>query len=610
MKDLRLSFVDAFDDDEEQPENEKTRLAGLISEEFSDQREIAELETRIEEERKLRVMFSRRFEEASHRVRELEQSLADRSAELHRVSDFLQTTEGRLSEAQRSLEAWELESSVSGVGPAPEDLQQEVEELRKARSELEERVAELVSERDRFDGEDPEGRAARLRTQLDQKVEEMGKLEDELIDLRGELEMRMAVHEGLRQDFAGAEELRKRCERLVEENADIRDHLSSTLARLDMMEDSAGLQNLLDHESQRAARAESERDELRAALERARDQAHEAQAEARALQKEVEQAPSAPSGDPDAELRWKAASGVFLALFLYQSLFGGGGAPAPRPRPPPPTRSVEKPRRVLEPEQAGRLEEAALAALARRSAGLPVAPPPRVALRGDLEELPSLQARIARGELLEPTLERWTEVVGSSTLEARRASHLLARIYHALGRTAEARAQLDIALALDPRVADLHALFGTLQLQADDLGAAEESFRVAIGLDAGCAAAHGGLARVLSLMGKDQESRGFLQTALELDPENPDLHFDMAMALRTEASFEEAAEHLERFLERRPDDAYGHWFLAECYQHLGREREATEAKMKAYKLGYQDEEGLGDAPPDSVPEAVPGSSGG
>jgi Flp pilus assembly protein TadD len=277
-------------------------------------------------------------------------------------------------------------------------------------------------------------------------------------------------------------------------------------------------------------------------------------------------------------------------LFLYQTFVGGSSSTRPGPRRPTrPVASTEVARKPLEKDLEEVLEKAALAALDRRMVGLPAAPPPKVALRGDLDELHSLLARVARGEQLEPILERWVELNQETSRQARKAAHLLARIDFLLGRVADSKKYLEKALALNPGVADLHALYGKILVDQDDLGGAEESFRVAIGLDPECALAHGGLARVLGLMGKDREAREALVKALSLQPENPELHYDMGMALRVEGRFAEAAEHLEIFLRVRPDDAYGQWFLAEALQQTGREREATEAKMKAYKLGYQDE---------------------
>jgi tetratricopeptide (TPR) repeat protein len=273
---------------------------------------------------------------------------------------------------------------------------------------------------------------------------------------------------------------------------------------------------------------------------------------------------------------------------------------------------VAEVRRAPRDEDQKVLEAAALAALDQKLAGLPAAPPPRVALRGDLDEFHSLLARLARGEEAEPTLEAWQELADGAAHRGRVAAHTYAKVLVSLGRNKEAKRLVEVALALDPGIAELHALYGRLLLGEEDLVGAEESFRAAIGLDDSVAMAHGGLAQILELAGRPEAAKARLERALELQPENPQFHYALAMLLRAEAQWEKVVEHLQGTLEVRPDDAYAHWYLAEAYAQLGKDRESTEHKMRAYKLGYKDEASSagGEAPPSpGVPPPTPPAPG-
>jgi tetratricopeptide (TPR) repeat protein len=580
LKNLGLGSVDIFEESEAPSSDEKTRLAGLISEEFSDHREVTELEGAVQQERDLRIMFSRQFEEASARAQELEHELESRSGELRRLAGTLEKAL-RTLEAEREEAKLRLEAAVP-TGPDPTTMQEEILALR-------ERVARLVEEQERHLEEDPEGMAVRLQGELDGKKEAVDRLEEEVLNLQGELDMRMAVHDALRQDFSSAEEVRKRCDSLKQENAEIRDQLTSTLIRLDMMEDAEGVQRILEYEGKRADQAERERDELLAELERVQTQSQETVLEVRELRREQAAGKAEEDRESQGEGRWRLAAGIFLALFLGQSLLSGR-RPSPETfKGPVKAASQALRRRSLDTKAQELLETAALAALDRRMMGLPPAPPPRLALRGDLDELHSLLARVSRGEELEPTLDRWEELAASTTSKAREVLHLRARILLLLGRLSEAKRLIEVALALNPKVADAHALYGRILAEEDDLAGAEDSFRAAIRLDSKCAMAYGGLSRLLGLKGKDREARETLLRALSLQPENPDFHYDLAMMQRAAGENAEAAEHLQRFLETRSDDAYAHWFLAEALQKLGREREATEHKMRAFQLGYRED---------------------
>lgn len=602
LNDLKLGSIDEFHEDESDLPDEKARLAELISEEFSDHKELSAIEARLNEERKLRLMFSKRFEEMTTRSRELETALATERKE---AAQLRQALENARAEVDSAADWSELEATKAELADASRRLQEaasQAEERGREVLELREQVSIIQAERDLQDKEDPEGRLARLRSMAEERAEEADRLRQQVEELESELEMRMAVHEGLRQDFAGTEELRERVERLQAENAEIRDHLTSAVAKLDMIEDADGIQIMVGQAMERAENAERERDAYREQVGLQRERSLEAQEQAEQLRRAL----AAASKQPPPGGPWKGATGVLGAAVLALLLRGPGAPdPAPTASPAPTRPPIAEVRRAPRDEDQRVLEAAALAALDQKLAGLSVAPPPRVALRGDLDEFSSLLARIARGEEAEPTLEIWKDLTEGSTRRARVAAHTYAKVLVSLGKHTEAKRLVEVALALDPEVSELHALYGRLLLAEEDLVGAEESFRAAIGLDDEVALAHGGLAQILELSGREAEAQVRLERALELQPQNPQFHYALAMLLRTAARWEDVVGHLEATLEARPDDAYAHWYLAEAYGHLGKDREATEHKMRAYKLGYKDEHGSPAPAPEGRPTPSP-----
>jgi Flp pilus assembly protein TadD len=254
------------------------------------------------------------------------------------------------------------------------------------------------------------------------------------------------------------------------------------------------------------------------------------------------------------------------------------------------------------------LEWSALKALDHQAAGREVPPPPRDATRGDLDEYQVMLARLARGDEIEPVLDSFHEVAEKAADRTRRTAHVLARVLMQRGETEGAARLAQRALAIDPKIADLHALMGYVHLAQDDLGAAEASFRRSIELDGQVARAYGGLAQVLELGGKEKEALQALAKALELDPSAPQYHFSKAMTLRLHGQWRKVANHLKTAIVYRSDDAYAHWYLAEALGHLGEEEEAEEHKAKALELGYV-EEVPGGPPPELGGEEPPGTEG-
>lgn len=635
MTDLKLGAVGSGDDKKEDG-GEKARLAQLISAEFSDHKEVSELEARLDSEQKLRIQFAKRFEQASERIRALDHELAEEKgqmarleAELNQLRSGIDQLEARAEEkaqeqaavgesvAREALDAAKdrledvmeecerLRTQVHELAPFRIQVQQREGTIRQLKAQLEEaqlQAERLQAARDALEAEDEEGRLEALRRSAEEASEESEALREKVQELEGELEMRIAVLDGLREDFSGSEELRTRMEELRQENAHLRDDLTSAISRLEMVEDLEGLEHMINESMDRAEDAERERDKARSEIEQHLERALVAEERLEALEEGLGESGQASGGG--ASKNWKVATGVLFAGCLTMGWrLGTMAPPPPQLVVPPPTAPVLA---MGDGEGVNLevLEWAALKALDHRAAGREIPLPPRDATRGDLDEYQVMLARLSRGDDIEPVLDRFHEISEEAAERTRRTAHVLARVLKQRGETEAAAALAERALSIDPNIADLHILMGQVHLAREDLASAEAAFRRSIELDTSIARAHGGLAHVLELQGREADALKSLGKALELDPSNPQYHFSKAMTLRLHGEWRKVANHLRTALVHRAEDAYAHWYLAEALGQLGETEEAATHKARALELGYQ-EETVAETPPElGSPEAT------
>jgi tetratricopeptide (TPR) repeat protein len=637
LTDLKLGAVGGGDDEKEDA-GDKARLAQLISAEFSDHKEVSELEARLDSEHKLRNQFARRFEEANQKIQRLEAELVEGRGEIGRLEtqveqlgrgialleaqaqeraqvqaaagdsvarEALDAAKDRLEDVMEECER--LRNQVHELAPFRIQVQQREGTIRQLEAQLEEshlQADRMREARDALEAEDEEGRLEALRRKAEEAAEESESLREKVAELEGELEMRIAVLDGLREDFSGSEELRTRTEELRQENAQLREDLTITMSRLERVEDLDGLEHMINEALDRAEAAEHERDKAKGDIEEQLERALVAEERVEILQQKLEDGGQLGGG---ASPKWKAATGVLFAACVAMGMrLSTVTPPPPRLVVPPPTAPV-----IATGDGEGVnvdvLEWSALKALDHQAAGRQVPPPPRDATRGDLDEYQVMLARLARGDEIEPVLDRFHEVAEEAADRTRRTAHVLARVLKQRGETEGAARLAQRALAIDPKIADLHALMGYVHLAQDDLGAAEASFRRSIELDGQVARAYGGLAQVLELAGKEKEALEALAKALELDPSAPQYHFSKAMTLRLHGKWRKVANHLKTAIVYRSDDAYAHWYLAEALRQLGEEEEAEQHKAKALELGYVEE--VPGGPPPELGAEPPGTEG-
>jgi tetratricopeptide (TPR) repeat protein len=113
----------------------------------------------------------------------------------------------------------------------------------------------------------------------------------------------------------------------------------------------------------------------------------------------------------------------------------------------------------------------------------------------------------------------------------------------------DAKKEFEEELKVDPTNAGAEYVLGELAREAGDLDSAIPHFSKATKLDATFADAYIGLGRSLLTAGKGQEAVAPLETARKLQPDNPGVHYNLAIAYRRvgrEADSErEAAIHKE-----------------------------------------------------------------
>ena len=118
---------------------------------------------------------------------------------------------------------------------------------------------------------------------------------------------------------------------------------------------------------------------------------------------------------------------------------------------------------------------------------------------------------------------------------------------------AKSRAQADLALTLDPKLAVAHLARGyRLMSQEFDWRSAEFEFREAVRLAPNDRNASGQLGHVLTIQGRAKEGAQLFAAALENDPLDAGWHGTLASNLISLGRFDEAEHHLRRAIALQP----------------------------------------------------------
>jgi tetratricopeptide (TPR) repeat protein len=152
------------------------------------------------------------------------------------------------------------------------------------------------------------------------------------------------------------------------------------------------------------------------------------------------------------------------------------------------------------------------------------------------------------------------------------------------GRLAEAAAQYQRALALDPGLAEAHNNLGNVRRAQGDLAGAIACFRRALVLRPGFAMAHDNLGVALHDAGRLAEAAASHRRALALQPDRAAAHANLGRALLAQGEAAAAAASYRRALALQPGDAAAHLDLGNALRRQGELEEAAACYAQAAAL--------------------------
>lgn len=157
------------------------------------------------------------------------------------------------------------------------------------------------------------------------------------------------------------------------------------------------------------------------------------------------------------------------------------------------------------------------------------------------------------------------------------------------GNNTGARAQLQKALAIDPKLPGIHFEMGELLGLSEDpktKAEAESEYRAAIAENALDEKAETRLGDLSSRKGDSAQALQYYTTAMRLQPEDAEAGFGLAKTLIAMSEQAKALPILERAVQLEPTNAAAHFRLSTLYREMGRtadsQREVEE--YKRYKL--------------------------
>lgn len=161
---------------------------------------------------------------------------------------------------------------------------------------------------------------------------------------------------------------------------------------------------------------------------------------------------------------------------------------------------------------------------------------------------------------------------------------ILANAQVRLGKTDDARASFQKAIALDPTYAEAHNNYGRLLLELGEVDDALRETRTALRLLPGLALAHHNLGAILARKGEHSEAVKRFRKADQLRPGSAETLRMMGNALSRVKEYFEAEKTLRAAVEIDPDNAESHVLLGQAQAAIGQEERAKESFQKALSL--------------------------
>jgi len=152
------------------------------------------------------------------------------------------------------------------------------------------------------------------------------------------------------------------------------------------------------------------------------------------------------------------------------------------------------------------------------------------------------------------------------------------------GRTAEAMARYDSAVAADPRCARAHLNRGNVLLAAAQIDAARSAYQLALACDPHYAAAHFNLGNLNCRVGEYQRALHDYQVAIDVKPDFADAFVAMGNVLDRLGRGSEAMASYERALVINPGYAQVHFNLGVLAAASGRNERAVDSLRTAIEL--------------------------
>ena len=152
------------------------------------------------------------------------------------------------------------------------------------------------------------------------------------------------------------------------------------------------------------------------------------------------------------------------------------------------------------------------------------------------------------------------------------------------GQIAEATAQYQTALEINPRYVEAHNDLGIVLARQGQTAEAIGHYRTALAIKPDYVEAHINLGNALATEGQADEAIDHFQQALQLDPNNGEAHNDWGAMLLRQRQNSEAMEHLQKAAELEPDNAEVQVNLGTAFITEGQTASAISCYRKALDL--------------------------